>query len=197
MTEPELAVEFSVSRSVIREALLVLEHQGLIVSSPYKGSAVASISLEDVAGLLIPMRIQIERYALQIGMHRWDSRHFKRFDDVITRMEKAVAFGDVVAFNDADITFHALIIEGADSDTVRSVWEGINQRIRMHLALQTGRAGAPHQYLDDHRALLSVFRSGDLDASMTAAENHIRDTNVPLLSLLQNPVKDGGAHTNS
>ncbi|MDJ0358152.1 winged helix-turn-helix domain-containing protein, partial [Paenarthrobacter sp. PH39-S1] len=42
VTEQDLADEYGVSRAVVRETMLVLELQGLIVSTPYKGSEVAS-----------------------------------------------------------------------------------------------------------------------------------------------------------
>jgi DNA-binding GntR family transcriptional regulator len=185
VTEQDLSEEYGVSRSVVREAMLVLEHHGLIVSTPYKGSEVASISREEVNDLLIPLRIQIEQFALRLGLERWDATHFGRLEKALHDMEHAVRDKDVIAFNEADMQFHALIVAGADSDAASSVWNVIDQRTRMHLAFQTGRGGPLKPFLADHQTLLETFRSGNLEASLAAIEFHIRDTNVPLLGLLE------------
>jgi DNA-binding GntR family transcriptional regulator len=185
VTEQELSEEYGVSRSVVREAMLVLEHHGLIVTTPYKGSEVASITREEVCDLLIPLRIQIEQFALRSGLNRWDSAHFGRLERALNDMERGVRDKDVIAFNEADMRFHALIVEGAESDAASGVWNVIDQRTRMHLAFQTGRGGPLQPFLADHRSLLDTFRSGNLDASLAAIEFHIRDTNLPLLGLLE------------
>lgn len=185
LTEQDLSEEYGVSRSVVREAMLVLEHDGLIVSTPYKGSEVASISREEVNDLLIPLRIQIEQFALRSGFKNWKATHFDKLAKALEDMEQGVRNKDVIAFNDADICFHALIVEGAHSDAASSVWNVIDQRTRMHFAFQTGRSGPLKQFLVDHHSLLEIFRSGDLDASLAAIAFHIRDTNVPFLGLLE------------
>ena len=185
LTEQDLSEEYGVSRSVVREAMLVLEHHGLIVSTPYKGSEVASISRDEVNDLLIPLRIHIEQFALRLGLERWDATHFGKLEKALHDMERAVRDKDVIAFNEADMHFHALIVEGANSDAASSVWNVIDQRTRMHLAFQTGRGGPLKPFLADHQSLLETFRSGDLEASLAAIAFHIRDTNVPLLGLLE------------
>lgn len=187
ITEQGLCDEYGVSRSVVREAMLVLELQGLLVSTPYTGSEVASISRSEVEELLLPLRVQTEQFALRQGFQHLDSEYFQRFETVLKAMERAVYDRDVVAFNESDFQFHALIVESADSDIVRNVWDVIHQPIRMHFALQTGRTGALVGFLDDHRQLLDVFRSGDLEASVTAIKDHIIETNRPFLDVLDQP----------
>jgi DNA-binding GntR family transcriptional regulator len=185
LTELDLSDNYGVSRSVVREALQELGHQGLVVSVPYKGSEIAYISRTEVAELLIPLRIKIEQFALRTGYKRWDTAQFSNLSDALTGMEKGVTNKNIAEFNEADMKFHSLIVSAAESVTAMSVWEAIYQRILIHFALQTGRTGALPQYLADHAHLLDTFRSGDLEASVIAIEEHIRDTNAPWLVLLE------------
>ncbi|MGF7122525.1 GntR family transcriptional regulator [Rhodococcus sp. TAF43] len=182
--EQELADEYGVSRSVVRETLVVLELQGLIISTPYTGTEVASISRNEVEGLLLPIRVDVEQFALKEGLKRFDSDVFDAFSVVLADMERAVDGGDIEAFNIADIRFHELIVDSCDSVTARSIWDSIHQRIRMHFALQTGRTGALTSFLEDHRRLVDTFRTGDLDSSLAALKAHILDTNSPHLDVL-------------
>ena len=185
ITEQDLADEYGVSRAVVRETMLVLELQGLIVSTPYKGSEVASISRVEVAGLLIPIRIQIEQFALAQSVADFDAEIFREFERVLADMEEAISEQDTEAFNDADMRFHAIIVDTSPTDSARSIWDSIHSRIRMHFAMQTGRTGALAQFVEDHRSLVDVFRTRDVAASMSAIATHITETNAPYLRLLE------------
>ncbi|MEO8222525.1 MAG: GntR family transcriptional regulator [Specibacter sp.] len=184
LTEQDLADEYGVSRAVVRETMLVLELQGLIVSTPYKGSEVASISRTEVSELLLPIRIHIEQYALKEGMPLFDADTFESFERVLVAMEQAIHHQDIEAFNEADMRFHAIIVDACPIDSARGIWDSIHPRIRMHFALQTGRTGALVEFLEDHRRLVEVFRTGDVLASIAAIKSHIIETNTPHLGLL-------------
>lgn len=184
VVEQELADEYGVSRAVVRETMLVLELQGLIISTPYKGSEVASISRREVEGLLLPLRIHVEQFALEEGLASFDADTFEDFGHVLAEMERAIYNKDSTAFNEADMRFHAIIVDGCPTDSARSIWDSINPRIRMHFAMQTGRTGALSEFLEDHKRLVDVFRTGDVTASREAIAAHIIDTNAPHLGVL-------------
>lgn len=67
----ELARRFSVSQSVVREALTRLAEQGLVVSTPQRGFRVRELSVEDIVGLT-ESRVQIESVALRLAIERGD-----------------------------------------------------------------------------------------------------------------------------
>ncbi|MET3721348.1 MULTISPECIES: GntR family transcriptional regulator [unclassified Arthrobacter] len=184
VVEQDLADEYGVSRAVVRETMLVLELQGLIISTPYKGSEVASISRTEVEGLLLPLRIHIEQFALAEGLALFDADTFEDFGRVLADMERAIYNKDINAFNEADMRFHAIIVDGCPTDSARSIWDSIHPRIRMHFAMQTGRTGALSEFLEDHKRLVDVFRTGDVAASREAIAAHIIGTNEPHLGLL-------------
>ena len=69
----ELARRFSVSQSVVREALTRLAEQGLVVATPQRGFRVRELSVEDIVGLT-ESRVQIESVALRLAIERGDVR---------------------------------------------------------------------------------------------------------------------------
>jgi DNA-binding GntR family transcriptional regulator len=69
----ELARRFSVSQSVVREALTRLAEQGLVISTPQRGFRVRELSVEDIIGLT-ESRVQIESMALRLAIERGDVR---------------------------------------------------------------------------------------------------------------------------
>ncbi|MDJ0358558.1 FCD domain-containing protein, partial [Paenarthrobacter sp. PH39-S1] len=96
---------------------------------------------------------------------------------------------DIEAFNEADMLFHAIIVDASPTDSARSIWDSIHPRIRMHFALQTGRTGALPEFLEDHRRLVDIFRTGDVNASVAAIKSHIIETNEPHLGVLDESVQ--------
>src|ERR1700754_1928222 len=65
----ELADRFSVSQSVVREALTRLAEQGLVVATPQRGFRVRQLSVEDIAGLT-ESRVAVESIALRLAIER-------------------------------------------------------------------------------------------------------------------------------
>src|SRR5262249_61047177 len=61
LIEDQIARRLETSRGPVREALRQLEHEGLVVSFPYRGAVVAGVSDEEVQHVLIPIRLTLER----------------------------------------------------------------------------------------------------------------------------------------
>src|SRR5579871_1677159 len=69
LPEGELVARFGVSSSVIREALHVLQGEGIIVTNPYRGRSVFSLRPEEGAELLT-MRASLESYAAYLAARK-------------------------------------------------------------------------------------------------------------------------------
>ena len=62
--EEELVEQFNISRSPIREALKILEHDGLVLIEPRRGARVAQLSITDLN----------EVYATRVALNHWPQR---------------------------------------------------------------------------------------------------------------------------
>src|SRR6266508_6897983 len=62
LIEERLSTELGTTRGAVREALRRLEHEGLVMSFPYRGSVVLGVSEEEVHEVLMPIRVTLERY---------------------------------------------------------------------------------------------------------------------------------------
>ena len=62
LIEDQIARRLETSRGPVREALRELEHEGLVVSYPYRGAVVLGVSDEEVQHVLIPIRLTLERF---------------------------------------------------------------------------------------------------------------------------------------
>lgn len=185
ITETQISESLGVSRTSVREAVLLLELEGLLVSEPYKDTRVTTISQEEVLEILIPMRVQIETFALKKGFSSWSDDTKHQFNAILENMKKAIFSEDLSWFIELDIQLHGLIVQSSKLQNVIRIWESLVNRIRLHFLYQNSRAGTLDKWLIEHEDLVNVLIHGDsLDDAVKALKSHIIDTNIPDVYLL-------------
>jgi DNA-binding GntR family transcriptional regulator len=184
ITETEISKELGVSRGPIREAIQMLVLEGLMLSSPYKETRVATITKEEVLELLIPIRLNIETYALKKGFASWDEQVIKKFEMIIIEMEKAITYKDLLQLVELDLRFHEIIIHSAQNTNVINIWESIVNRIRIHFIYQGKFYTDLQQIIEEHQAMLKTFATGSLEDALGELKKHILDQNLPNVNFL-------------
>src|SRR5687767_13758363 len=94
VVEAELARELDVSRVPVREALRLLESQGIVVSEPYRGKRFMNVNREELRDALV-VRAELEKLAIRLARDKF-GRNREKFDAVkrhLTELERAVAVG--------------------------------------------------------------------------------------------------------
>lgn len=185
ITELQVSQSLDVSRTSVREAMLLLEQKGLLISEAYKDTRVSTISQEEVLEILIPMRLQIETFALKKGFSVWGEKTKTQFRTILEEMRKAIFYEDLSTFIELDIQLHGLIVKSSGLESVVHIWESIVNRIRLHFLHQNSRSGTLEKWLVEHEELINVLVNGDsLDEAIEALRAHIVDTNLPDVYLL-------------
>lgn len=176
--EHELAEQLGVSRTPVREALRILEFQGLLVTRPKNGTYIAKIEPEEARdGLLV--RSALEELAVRQAIERlgvgWD-KVCDGLQELLEGMREAIAGGDQVAATEFDIRWHARLVDAADNRQLSHTWRMAGSPLliwspeveQYPLAIEEW-AGA----VDRHAQLLDVLRGADLDACVHALREHI------------------------
>lgn len=185
ITELQVAQDLGVSRTSVREAMLLLELEGLLISEPYKDTRVTTISQEEVRELLIPMRLQIETYALKKGFEAWEEETKEQFKLILENMRKAIRYEDLSTFIELDIQLHELIVMSSQLESVNRIWESIVHRIRLHFLYQNSKSGEMEKWLAEHEELVDILINGkSLELAVESLRKHIIETNIPDLYLL-------------
>jgi DNA-binding GntR family transcriptional regulator len=171
----DLAQQFGISLTPIREALPVLEAEGFIAQVPHKGAIVAPMDREEI----------LELYATRAGMEAMVTRQAvpKLREADLTAMEDLIrlmddARGEWGGFLERDMEFHLVLYRAAGSrrwvETIATLW----RRCWRYMVASTAMSGAVSAIHADHWALLSACRDADAEqaASLTIAHlNHSRD----------------------
>jgi DNA-binding GntR family transcriptional regulator len=172
LIEDRIAHELETSRGPVREALRQLEHEGLVVSFPYRGAVVLGVSEEEVHQVLIPIRLTLERFSFTKAAERMAETDFAELAKEVWLMAEAGQDGDLLRIVEADIRFHEFVLSCSGQPHTTQVWRCIAPRIRAYF-FRYGRRSDLTVIAREHAALLEALRSGDGKTLMRAVEKHI------------------------
>jgi len=173
IVETDLAQRLGVSRVPVREALRVLESQGLVVNEPYKGIRLMPVSQKRIDDL-IEARIALETTAAirAIREGRNGERELAVLAGCIRELEAAATRNDSYAFANADTEFHRVLCRFSDNDVICNLWEGLSRQATIFFGLST-LIKPMAEIIEEHRILLAVFGTGDIEAIARALTDHI------------------------
>lgn len=177
--EQDLARQLGVSRVPVREAIRLLEQEGLVVVRPQSGTYVAVMTeqeLEDGARL----RAVLEAFAVEQALTRlttqeWDAL-VNRLEGLLADMRQAADSKEWVRITQIDLEWHTAIVEASRNGVLLKFWQTLGLPIRF-LALRR-ILGAPSpdghiRAIGHHAELLSALRTRDLAAAQAAVHFHV------------------------
>ncbi len=177
--EQDLAEQLGVSRTPIREAIRVLEQQGLLEIRPQNGTYVASLNREEaIDGLYV--RAALEELAVRqsierLSMAEWDAL-CDQYQQLLAEGRGAVAQNDPVAGIDFDTQWHELLVDAARNKSLSRAWRmtGVANLIwAFEFDLYPMDKNAYTAWVVRHEELLEAFRERDVEVGVAAIRFHI------------------------
>jgi DNA-binding GntR family transcriptional regulator len=172
LIEDRIARQLNTSRGPVREALRRLEHEGLVVSYPYRGAVVRGVSDEEVHEVLIPIRLTLERFSFTKALEFMTDADFGELAKEVWQMGEGARTGDLLRCVEADIRFHEFVLSRSGQPHTAQVWGSIESRIRAYF-FRFGLEADMSRLAAEHGELLAALQSGDLEVLMDAVERHI------------------------
>jgi DNA-binding GntR family transcriptional regulator len=172
LIEDKIARELKTSRGPVREALRQLEHEGFVVSYPYRGAVVLGVSDEEVQQVLVPVRLVLEKFSVPKAAELMSDEEFAELAKEVWQMREAARTNDVARSVEADMRFHELMLERAQQLHTAQVWRSIAPRIRAYF-YRYGRVGNLERIAVEHEELLTALQTRDHGTIANALETHI------------------------
>ncbi len=171
LVEAEIARDLGISRVPVREALRLLESQGIVVSTPYKGMRLMQVSNEAVAQLM-RVRTALESLALRELMPLREAGQLAGARLAARRYEEAVQAGDTAAMVAADEAFHGELCRLSGNGVLNGVWHSLARQLSVVWGL--GRDARPAERVcAEHRDILDRIEQGDAPGAQAALDTHL------------------------
>jgi DNA-binding GntR family transcriptional regulator len=184
LTELDLAAQFGISKSPVREALLMLNGEGFVHVLPRRGAVVTELRVEDVSEFYA-VREALETQALRLAMPRLDAAVAADLREFVRQGELAVAHEDREAFNRADNALHRRIAEAAGNRQICLMLERIHDQIQRARFLAITTPGRPSRPQMEHAGLVDAMLRGDAAEAEQVLRTHIQNVADVVTELLR------------
>jgi len=184
LTEQDLAAEYAVSRTPVREAIRQLEVERLVSRTPFVGVTVRQLAPEEVVELL-DIREVLEGLVARLATRHMDAAHLQRLKKSLQQLTASARKGEVAAYLDHALEFRRVLVECCRSETLSEYVIALENRLRLvgnRTAMLPGRMQAAVQ---EHDKLLKAIAAGDearAEALNRERIQHIRDALVRSMS---------------
>lgn len=173
LVESRLAARLGVSRAPVREAIRVLEREGLVRSVPRRGVTVTVLSKDDVREIY-GLRAALECAAVRDAARNATPELLARLTTLVEAMHRGSRANDLELLAAEDVAFHSAICEFAGNARLHRVWSGIHAQIRLLSrqvigTLYSDLTPIPHR----HELILDAIRAGDMDVAERTIREHV------------------------
>ena len=175
LRQEQLATELDVSRTPLREALRMLEREGLVRVAPGRGLRVVTADLRALLDAY-EVREMIDGVAARLSARRRDAAVAEHLQAILAKQAAALAPWTPPAYTAGNVEFHRAIVEASRNEHVVA---------QLPLVRMTSQIFTPLKLLDERRAATAVLEhhaiaeaiaSGDETAAEQLARRHIQTT---------------------
>src|SRR5688572_26122775 len=121
ITEANLTEQLGVSRTPVREALILLEREGLVIAAPNRACFVRAFSKQDI-GEVFSMRTTLENFAGQLIIDDLQVADFDHLYDAIEKQRIAIEREDFKQVRSIDMGFHQYLVTKSNHDLLIRNW---------------------------------------------------------------------------
>jgi DNA-binding GntR family transcriptional regulator len=174
VVENQLTEQLGISRPPLREALRVLERDGLIRQVPRKGAIVTPLSLHDVYEI-VTLRREFEVLAVRLGVPVRDEQRLQRCHAMITVMAAAADAADVAVMMEYGFEFHVSVVGLSGHQRLEDAYRSLQLQMLLCMALNRRARAGEEDIVQDvarHRHLLDLIEGGDPDAVLHELAHH-------------------------
>lgn len=180
VVENQLTHQLGVSRPPLREALRVLEQEGLLVQQPRRGVIVVPITLHDVYEIFT-LRDQLERMAVELGVPVRSPDRLERCRAALRDLEESARAGDAATVTDRAFDFHLAVVGLAGHRRLEESYRSLSLQMRLCMGMnQRARVAGEGLWgiVERHRAILATLERGDPQEVLEMLTDHGQHTFV-------------------
>jgi len=173
--EKAIATDLGISRTPVREALLELASQDLIIFLPRRGLMVNRFTRRDVDEIF-ELRKAIELAAVEKITAASPPFDLFEIEEALLSQRKAVKQRDYLAFMEADRLFHTRFSELTNNRRLIAILDNIRDMIHVMGAKALALEGRALKVIEEHQTIFKAVKKGDIEEARRAMAYHLEQS---------------------
>lgn len=172
LMELQLAAQLGVSRTPIREAIRMLEQEGLAVTMPRKGAEVAKMTLKGMEDVL-EIRAALDELACQLACERISTEELEQLEACMIEFENCLKTENVKKIAEADVKFHDVIYEATRNPKLITLLNNLREQIYRYRVEYLKDVNTHPILIKEHRAIFDALRNRNVSDALLAIREHV------------------------
>ena len=175
LVEQDIAESMETSRGPIRDALLTLEKEGLVIRQPYRGAFVAQLNPEDMMEIYT-LREVLESLAMKYIIKKGTLEQIRELKKIVHKMENLAEkdYSQMEA-TDLDMEFHHTLCKISGHKRVLIAWKALSAQIRIVLwkHLLEHPTDLPDRFVTWHTKIVDALCQRDYEKAVKEMHIHM------------------------
>ena len=172
LMEIALSQRLGVSRTPVREAIRMLEQEGLVIMIPRKGAQVAEISEKDLKDVL-EVRLGLEELAVRIACQRITEEELEELERAVKEFEEAMKEDDLGVLAAADVKVHEVIYGSTHNKRLVQIISNIREQMYRYRMEYLKDKRMYKLLIDEHDAIRKAIKKKDKEKAGMVMKTHI------------------------
>lgn len=180
LSESRLSEGLGVSRTPLREALMILEAEGLVIGRQNSGYAVVHFDPQAICDLLVA-REGLDGYAAEVACRFATNDDLARLQAVMAEIDEADRHKDGTPPDTArqlelGLKVHEVIASATRNPVLQEMTRRLYEQLRAALWLEVLWLDSWADAVEQHRAIVDAVVARDMPRAVRAAREHVRDS---------------------
>lgn len=174
LMELQLAAKLGVSRTPIREAIRMLEQEGLAITIPRKGAEVAKMTEKDMEDVL-QIRCSLEELAVRLSCENITAAELQELRVAMEQFEEKAKTDNVVEIAKADVNFHDILYKASDNPKLLGLLNNLREQMyRYRVEYLKDRSIYP-RLMEEHHHLYDALKAKDAERASAYTRSHLQN----------------------
>ena len=181
LNQVEVARQFGISRVPVREAIRLLEAQGLVISQPHKRTVVSALT-PSTLGEIFEVRMYLETTALGAAIPRMTPDILTELDELVSQLDQDVDHLTWMRLNDQ---FHDALYRLSGKEFTNSLIRQLRQQVERYFWAGGHGVRRNRPANAEHHRILDACRAGDVTRAQDELRRHLGATLTGLSGALR------------
>lgn len=174
LMELQLAAKLGVSRTPIREAIRMLEQEGLAVTIPRRGAEVAKMTEKDMEDVL-QVRDALDELAVSIACELINEEELAELRRTMGEFEEYTKTGDLKHIAEADVKFHDIIYHATRNPKLENILNNLREQMyRYRVEYLKNEKNYP-VLIKEHNEIIEGLALRDKEKAIAAMHEHVEN----------------------